>query len=118
VAMKLLSGYLDDVYMTWLSSSVNCCGPPTEQAPMRGEDSTIPTVLTALCGPKPDKGFRTFERNGHREKYTCFYTHVMLAENLFQEQVSKGIILSFRARETLRKDFSVEFGRMQLQWSI
>jgi hypothetical protein len=41
VAMKLLSGYLDDAYMTWLSSSVNCCGPLKEQAPMRGENSTV-----------------------------------------------------------------------------
>lgn len=35
--MKLLSRYLDDAFMTWLISSVNCCGALKEQEPPRGE---------------------------------------------------------------------------------
>ena len=42
MAMKLLSGYLDDAYMEWLRSSVNCCVPLKDQAPMRGENSNVP----------------------------------------------------------------------------
>ncbi|KAH6716846.1 hypothetical protein BKA61DRAFT_600563 [Leptodontidium sp. MPI-SDFR-AT-0119] len=33
--MKLLNGYLDDAYSSWLSASVNCCSPLREEAPRR-----------------------------------------------------------------------------------
>jgi hypothetical protein len=32
-----MSGYLDDAYMAWLQSSINCCSPLNDQAPTRGK---------------------------------------------------------------------------------
>ena len=51
MTMKMiLSGYLDDAYMAWLNSAVNCCGALKEQAPMRGESFVHASARLTLLG--------------------------------------------------------------------
>lgn len=102
--MMALSRFLDDAYMTILSSPLSCCSPGRQQAPMRGQYCNRQHVGGCLTSPGVEKPMKI---EHHQPR--------LIPEPLFEPQErpwTRGAELydrtrSFASRASSRGSFSV-----------